>query len=282
MLTQTDLINKFTNTLPKKESESDIYFAHFSMDGLEEIHRYSKDERLYEFFEFDPFKGISETKAYIEKLLQRMSGQSGEKSTMYWFVRRKCDDRLVGTATLVNLNYARQSIEWGYGVDPELWGNGYVLQIQEILKYFTFDVLEFHRLHGITMVENKRTIQSVLASGMKHEGVLRDFYCKNGVYHDGWQYGMIAHDYFDVQQKNKQAIGSKVTKDDIVKVIASVLTEEDVDVATNMENTYSWDSLSHMAVIVALKEHFAINFKPSEIYAMTSVKSIFKKVNESK
>ena len=128
MHSKNTLIDIFSNQLPKLDSESELFFEYLSLDGLEEMHQYSKDERLYEFFEFEPFKQISETKEYIQKLLQRMSGQFGEKSTKYWFVRRRSDNRLVGTATLVNLNYTRQSIEWGYGVDPELWGNGYVLK----------------------------------------------------------------------------------------------------------------------------------------------------------
>ena len=276
MLSQNNLIDKFSNILPKIESESDIYFEHFSMGGLEEMHQYSKDERLYEFFEFDPFKEIDDTKAYIEKLLHRMSDQSGEKNAMYWFVRRKNDDRLVGTATLVNLNYARQSIEWGYGIDPELWGNGYVLQMQEILKYFVFEVLELNRLHGITMVKNERTIQSVLASGMKHEGVLKDFYCKDGIYYDGWQYGMIAKDY---HKSNVVSSSVLVNMDDIINVVSSVLTEEEITEESSMENTFSWDSLNHMAVIIALKEESSIEFKPGEVYLATTVKKILKKIS---
>jgi len=276
MLSQNNLTDKFSNILPKKELESDIYFGHFSMDGLEEMHQYSKDERLYEFFEFDPFKEIGDTKAYIEKLLHRMSDQSGEKDAMYWFVRRKNDDRLIGTAALVNLNYARQSIEWGYGMDPELWGNGYVLQMQEILKYFVFEVLELNRLHGMTMATNERTIQSVMASGMKHEGVLRDFYCKNGIYYDGWQYGMIAKDY---HKSNVVSSSILINTDDIIGVISSVLTEEEITEESSMENTFSWDSLNHMAVIIALKEELSIEFKPDEVSLTTSVKKILKKIS---
>jgi [ribosomal protein S5]-alanine N-acetyltransferase len=277
MMSQVDLIDKFSNILPKIESESDIYFERLSMDGLDEMHQYSKDERLYEFLEFAPFKEIDDTKAYIEKKLQCMPDQSSEKNAMYWFVRRKSDDRLVGTAGLVNLNYARQSIEWGYGIDPTLWGYGYVLQIQEALKKFTFEVLELNRLNGITMVENERTIQSVLASGLRHEGILRDFYCKQGVYHDGWQYGMVAKDY---HKRNVISSSVLVSMDDIINVVSSVLTEEKITDESSIENTFSWDSLNHMEIIIALKSQLSIDFSPSEIASSTSIKKIYKRANE--
>ena len=48
------------------------------MDALKEMHQYSKDKSLYEFFEFDRFITIDETKAYIENLLNRMSSESKE------------------------------------------------------------------------------------------------------------------------------------------------------------------------------------------------------------
>ena len=276
MLIKANLLDKFSCILPKLNSESDIYFERLTMDGLDEMHQYSKDERLYEFFEFDPFKKIDDTKAYIEKLLNRMSNDSIDQKAMYWFVRRKSDDYLIGSAALVNMNYDRQSIEWSYGTNPTLWGYGYVLQIQEALKKFTFEVLELNRLHGVTMVENDRTIQSVLASGMRHEGILRDFYCKQGVYHDGWQYGMVAKDY---HKSNVASISVLVNMDEIIRVVSSVLTEEKITDESGMENTFSWDSLNHMAIIIALKEELSIEFKPSEVYLATSVKKILKKVS---
>ena len=107
MLIQANFLDKFSNTLPNMECELDIYFEYFSMDGLEEMHRYSKDERLYDFFEFDSFKTITDTKFYIEKCLARMSSASSDQKAKYWFVRRKSDDYLIGTVALVNLNYCR-------------------------------------------------------------------------------------------------------------------------------------------------------------------------------
>ena len=86
MLLESTFYKKFSTELPKMNS--DIYFSPLSMDGLEEMHRYSTDERLYEFFEFDAFKDLYETEAYMEKLIKRMEGTSNNKTACYWFVRR--------------------------------------------------------------------------------------------------------------------------------------------------------------------------------------------------
>ena len=57
------------------------------------------------------------------------------------------------------------------------------------------------------------------------------------------------------------------------------MTEEEITGESGMENTFSWDSLNHMEIIIALKEKLSIEFKPGEVYLATSVKKILKKVS---
>jgi [ribosomal protein S5]-alanine N-acetyltransferase len=281
MLVKEEFYFRFLNIVPGKSlphsnasaTNFDIFFEPLNMSGLEEMHRYSKDPRLYEYFEFDPFDSIEKTRAYIQKLEQRMEGEPLNKTSMYWFVRRKIDQYLIGTATLTNLNFDRQSVEWGYGVDPELWGKGYILQIQECLKRYVFETLQLNRLHGISMVENKRTISSVLSAGMKYEGTHRQFYRKNGIYHDGWQYGMVSSDYFE-QSHDKTKTLTLYTVEDVIKILSSILTEEQVTVNTSMSDSYQWDSLTHMTIMVALQEQLGVTLSPIDISRATSVKTI--------
>jgi ribosomal-protein-alanine N-acetyltransferase len=264
--------------IDKKSPKTDIFFENFSMSGLEEMHRYSIDERLYEFFEFKPFVNINETKAYIEKLLGRMAVNAEDRNSMYWFIRRKSDNYLIGTAGLVNLNYGRSSVEWGYGVDPELWGKGYILQIQELLKYYVFSILELNRLDGTTMIHNERTIASLRAAGMKEEGILRQFYCKDDVFIDGWKYSMLRKDYLE-QFNNYGTTTSQFSSKEVISIISSVLEDDDISEESTMFNTVNWDSLNHMAIMTALFEKTKINFSPIQISNATSVLSITQLVN---
>lgn len=280
MLNKKELFSRFSNITPKPVSNgdgrthSDIYFENLTMAGLEEMHRYSKDPRLYEYFEFSPFDTVEETRKYIERLEQRMAGEPTNKTCVYWFVRRKTDRYLIGTAALVSLNYDRQSIEWGYGVDPALWGQGYILQIEEMLKQYVFEILELNRLYGATMVTNARTIASLLASGMKHEGTMRQHYCKDSVYIDGWHYAMLRSEYLESKQPRVAGRSRACSTQDVVGIIKGVLTEETITASSNMCNVPSWDSLNHMAIMVAISEKAGIKLSPSEVMQAVSVESI--------
>ena len=282
MLSKSEFFTRFTTELPdSNNSSSSIYFIPLNMDCLEEMHSYSIKDQFYEYFEFAPFKDIKETKSYIQKLLERMKGDENSCVTTYWFVRRKSDDSLIGSAGLIDLNFGRQSIEWGYGVDPDLWGQGYILKIQEAIKDYAFNFLELNRIHGVTMSTNLRTIESITAAGMAHEGIAKEHYCKDGKFIDGWRYG-ITRSMYESQQST---IGKSLNKSDlissIVSLVASVFPEEEITEKSSMLVTASWDSLGHMAVIIALKEEMNIELSPSHIADATSIEAIASIINEA-
>ena len=261
--------------------DTDLYFERLTLAGLEEMNRYSVDERLYQFLELRPFAGIEETNAYIERLLRLMGKEAQGRSVMCWFVRRRSDGCLVGTARLVTLNHARQSAEWGYGVDPELWGRGYILQMQQMLKHYVFEVLRLNRLGGVTMLENRRTISSLLATGMKHEGTLRQYYCKDGNYQDGWAYAMLAPEYFRGKTPASRNTPAYAVGD-VIGIVSSVLGGAGIDASSTMQNTGNWDSLNHMAIMVAVADKTGIALSPPEIARATSVQAILSLLNDSR
>jgi len=275
-------INTILETIvPGQEAkDAEIYFEALSMSSLEEMHAYSINEKLYEFFEFDAFKTIDDTRRYLKELFKRMHDHGEGRKACYWFVRRKSDNRLIGTGTIVNINYARKSLEWGYAVDPELWGTGYILSIQELLKEYIFDVLNFNRIYGQTMTTNKRTISSLLACGMIKEGILRDFYCKKGVFIDGWSYSMLKKD-FDSFKEVQNQLKESVSIMELVDLVQSILEEENIEEGSNMENTPSWDSLSHMNIIVKIFKTYKYQLKPIEVSKARSVRHLYEILNTS-
>lgn len=281
MLSKSKFFTKFTTELPDNDQLSPIYFVPMSLECLEEMHSYSIKEKFYDYFEFAPFKNIKETKNYIEKLLERMEGDENSRVTTYWCVRRKSDDRLIGSAGLIDLNFDRQSIEWGYGVDPDLWGHGYILKIQEAVKNYAFNVLQLNRIHGVTMSTNFRTIDSITAAGMTHEGIAKEHYCKDGKFIDGWRYGMTRSMY----ESQQSTIGKTLNRSDlissIVSLVESVFPEEEITEKSSMLNTASWDSLGHMLVIIALKEEMNIELSPSDIADATSIEALVSIIDEA-
>lgn len=264
--------------------ERQLYFSRLSMDGLEEMHEYSIDERLYEYFEFEPFKTIEDTEKYLNRLMDLEGDKVLGSAAIAWFIRRIKDKKLIGTARLVNIDHNRQSVEWGYGIDPKLWGEGYIFEIQELLKEYIFEELGLNRLYGTTMVENERTKSTLIAAGCEEEGILRQYYKDHmGKYHDGWMYSMLAEDYFDSKYfKSSAVIASTVTKEKIAKIVGEALGCSEIGVNGDMSSVANWDSLSHISVILAVEETVGITFVTHEIAQATSVEAICRIINNKK
>jgi len=65
-------------------------------------------------------------------------------------------------------------------------------------------------------------------------------------------------------------------EDQVKQVMADVLNidMDSIDGSTSKDNTDSWDSLSHINMIVALEQEFQVSFDVSEIESMLSYSDI--------
>ena len=77
-MNKKDFFLRLNNKLPgEKCSESkfdppqtSIYFSNIKEDSLIDFHKYSLNKKLYEFFEFQPFKSFEDTNNYYQKCCQ--------------------------------------------------------------------------------------------------------------------------------------------------------------------------------------------------------------------
>tara|TARA_B110000046_G_scaffold60611_1_gene68091 strand:- start:3023 stop:3859 length:837 start_codon:yes stop_codon:yes gene_type:complete len=278
MMDKIDLNKMYLNKLPVDDSKL-IYFEPISLTGLDEMHKYSINEKFYDFFEFNAFKSKTETEQYLKKLINRTKLIDGDIQAMYWFVRLKEDSKLLGSAALVNINQNRKSAEMGYGIDPNYWGKGYVLLLQNTLINYTFESLGLNRLHGITMVNNERTISSIYAAGFKKEGILRDYFFKDNRFINGLKYSMLKTDY--ISSSKIGFTNKEISIKDLIKLVKEELKEH-IDENSSMLNTSNWDSLSHLGIIVKLSNQYEIELNPIEIADATSIKELRKICNNLK
>lgn len=269
-----------------------IYFSRLSMDCAEEMHEYSTaDSRFYDYLEYEPFKSIDDTKNYIKRLID-LEGDVHGRTAIGWYVKDVEKDRVIGTARLVNIDYKRQSVMWGYGLDPRLWGEGYVFEIQFMLLDFIFNTLQLNRVYGSAMLENKNTISTLLSIGMKEEGIhiqsMRDI---QGNYHDSWSYAMLYKDY----ENSKIHISNVIKLNDrvydepdaidrfkIVKILDEFFIEYgklEVDYA--FSDLPYWDSLQQMQLITTLEEGLKISLTYDQILKINSINSTVKAILNS-
>ena len=285
-LSKSEFYHKLDTVIPggkleelrNTNSSREIYLTRISMDGLEEMYEYSKDERLYQYLESDPHESIKDTEKYLRSFLDQVGDKVMGRTRIVWFVRRVSDSKIIGTAGLIYIDYARQMTSWSFGLSPEYWGKGYTLGLLEIMKKYVFDDLCMNRIHGDTWSENKPVIGALLATGVQNEGILRQrFRDSRGCYHDGWEYGILAEDYF--ASKNGKSGAAKeinIERDMIVTWISEILGDNDIGVDDNIKSVSSWDSLNHINIILGIQEKTGYRFSPEEISEAISIDNIYK------
>ena len=291
VLTKSEFYHLLDEVLPggkqesaKKDPQRLIFFTRLNMNGLEEMHAYSADKRLYENLEYEPFTTIENTRNYLKNLIDLEGGGILGRTAISWFVRRITDNRMIGTARLVDIDLNRQSVVWGYGIDPELWGEGYIFEIQECLKEYIFDELCLNRLSGMTMMKNERTKSALIATGCREEGVLRQFYRNyKGEFDNAWMYSLLAEDYFRNQDPTDGRLGTdSIAEQTLVDIVSRELQQNKISSTDSMASVSNWDSLSHIGVILAIEEATGFSFTPSDIAKATSIKRIHHIVNRVK
>ena len=254
-----------------------IFLERISIDGLDEMHEYSKDERFFRHLGTQPSKTLEDTEKYLRNLLNQVGKKVIGRTRMAWFLKKIDTSRIFGTANLLTVNYDNQSVQWGYGIDPQLWGRGYVFEIQDILKQYVFEELCLNKLWGSARVDNQLTISTLKATGMKEEGIQRqELRDPKGKYYDFWLYSMLVEEYFDVNKEKYGKVNQDYFKEiRLEKIIARTLQiTEEVKDDFIMQESPLWDSLKQMELIAALEAAYETRFTVDEIVEMYSVKDI--------
>jgi len=178
------------NTFLKPDSR--IFFSKLSMKGLVDFNEYSLMEELYKYLEFSPFRGINDSRLYLEKLLLRV--KSGEGSVHYWFIHLRSNSKIIGTLGLTggtyskNLNYLHNNFkslgyidkmksgEVGKGLSPAYWRNGYMLEAMRAYLDFAFKHLKYNSLWSFTRSDNVPNIKLMEKLSFVKIATAKDFY----------------------------------------------------------------------------------------------------------
>jgi len=256
-----------------------IYLQKISIDGVEEMFEYSKDPLMYKYLERSkPPRSIAQMEQYLKNFLNQVGTIVMGRTRMMWFVKKVDDQKIIGTVSLRNIEYERQMTDWSFGLGSAHWGQGYSIEMLDMTKKYVFEELCLNRIYGCTHTENKGVINLLLGLGAKQEGiarqVLRD---NNGRYHDGWNYSLLADDYFSKTEDGPQQsdFSNGINKEVIARIISKALGGVNVGTDDDIQSIAQWDSLSHINIIVSLQEETGARFTPLEISGATSVEVIF-------
>lgn len=95
------------------------------------------------------------------------------------------DDIHIGNIGLHKIDYIHRHADVGIVLgERKYWNRGYATKCIEAIKNYSFKTLNLHRLTAHTMKDNKPSYNAFLKAGFKEEGIMSEFFYKNGKYLD--------------------------------------------------------------------------------------------------
>jgi RimJ/RimL family protein N-acetyltransferase len=121
-------------------------------------------------------------------LLSRQA--SGE--LLNWCIAESAEGPMLGYVCLVRIDHAHRRSEVSYQLRSDHWGKGLMTKALERVVDYGFASLGFHRLEGQTDPANRPSIRVLERCGFVFEGILRENYLLDGIFHDSAVYARLA------------------------------------------------------------------------------------------
>jgi len=134
---------------------------------------------------------------YIQSLSQR-------KDILSLAIIDKLDMIHIGNISLQNINFIYRSAELAIIIgEKSAWGKGYGKEASYLLTAHGFYALNMHRIQCATFSDNIGMQKIALHIGMILEGKRRESVYKNGRFLDIYEYGVLASEFYNLQQQKK-------------------------------------------------------------------------------
>ena len=162
-------------------------------DAQPMFERWANDEQVTRYLTWDPHGTMEVTK---ERVAAWCAGY--EKADFYlWAI--ELDGELVGSISVVNYDERSQRAEIGYCMGVAWWGQGVMTEAAGAVIDFLFAEVGCNRVEIDHLLENPASGRVAQKCGLTKEGVRREFFNKNGVFHDDVIYAITRREWLAVK-----------------------------------------------------------------------------------
>lgn len=173
----TEDINK---AYPRMETERLILRA-LRMEDAEFVFKEWGDPVVtYYMRDEEPLKTLEQA----EEMLRPLQTPEKMPDFKWWGIELKAEGSLIGTCGYCRWDKRHHHAEIGYDLWPDYWAQGLMPEALSALIRYGFQEMELHRIEATTHVENRRSQRVLEKLAFRREGLLREYYYRDGMYND--------------------------------------------------------------------------------------------------
>jgi len=173
------------NNLPVLETGR-LILRKISVNDAENIFEYAKDDEVTKNLVWATHKTIEDTKKFLAEGVGFMPPP--------WAIVCKTDNKVIGTISFMNYTPEHSRVEVGFVISKKYWGRGFMTEVlKEVIK-FGFEKLKINRIEAFCNSENAASAKVMEKSGMKLEGMSREYLFVKGKFWDMKIYSILKND----------------------------------------------------------------------------------------
>lgn len=139
----------------------------------------------------EPLQTHEQAEAFIRTLQK-----SGDNShTRWWGIGNQANGHLIGTCGYFRWDQQHHRAEIGYDLHPDSWGRGLMPEALRALIRYGFSEMNLNRIEASAHELNLRSQRVLEKLGFKWEGMLREYYCRNGIFNNQVQYSLLMREW---------------------------------------------------------------------------------------
>lgn len=167
--------------------ESDrLMLRPFSIDDIEDVYEYAKDDKVTEFLTWESHNDISEAEKVVKGLYMDQLG--------IYAIELKSEHKCIGCIDL-RIDSVNDKGSFGYVMNHSYWNKGYMSEALNMILKLAFLELGLNRVESTYYVGNEASGRVMEKCAMKYEGTGLEELKVFGIYYDVVHYAILKKEY---------------------------------------------------------------------------------------
>ncbi|PWV94498.1 ribosomal-protein-alanine N-acetyltransferase [Paenibacillus cellulosilyticus] len=178
------------NDFPKLATNRLVLRQLRNEDAGDVFHYFAQDE-VTQYYDLASFTEQRQAEELIEQWNDRFRRSEGIR----WGITLMGEDRIIGTCGFHSWSKEHNKSEIGYELAPEYWRQGLMSEALAAVIAYGFEELKLNRIEALIDPDNISSRKLLVKSGLREEGLLRDYYFEKGQYVDAVMFSILHKEY---------------------------------------------------------------------------------------
>lgn len=135
---------------------------------------------------------MDEASKYINKVIRDYEDSD---NPYVWAIEYKENGKMIGTIELYSLSHKNRWCELESDMNPEYWNKGLNTEALKAVINFCFTELNLNKVQARCYEKNRGSAKVLQKAGMIYDGVQRQHFYEEGVFHNIFWYSILRKDF---------------------------------------------------------------------------------------